>query len=617
MRMAALPSYSSRIKTSAVVLLCSVVLSSWFRMSLTSLSVIIILTLLVFLVGSITRLCISVLISMLLYSTLLGLIDVIGVNEQLIYPFTVWGRLLWVTLLLMVVKIYQLHIDWKLDASAAALAFLGVFLLAGRNTFKIGNAFASIFPNEDNAAWILTLHRATAEHPKGGGNFGPLFDLLLYFSHFLIDLLVPNRPISDSFANAIVGTHMTILLIVPFISVAIVVQLNKSRVDFKSSIGEVLVFALGLQVIWIHFITSGHMSTGLSAISIIILLMFLSFDSPGHDVSNRKILLVQMSLTFAASSIWFPIAPLALLILMMISARSWRTQNSRFYTLVLVALGSSLIVVRELLPRFDTFRTEDSSLLSGALNLLKMEGGVGSTGPYSFAWILLFLLVLLIVLPMTETPKMLGQILSPLIVGLLTVVGLKIINLRQTNGVVNYGARKYESVLIIIALVFFGAIIMRYLSSRISSSSILALTIGVAISLFSQLPAIEQFLSGRTYFGTKDPQLQQLGRSISESLAIGDDVVCMGEPAQTDRYFVYTCSRWTSAYTDKDDLIKNEWRKAVLGEIPVDMMPPIREQLNSTTKVVVIGAKVSIPERNPTWEFLINENWQLIFARDY
>ena len=607
---------SSRVKSSVVVLLGTVLLLSWFKMTLTSLSVIIFLTLLVFLVGSITRLCISFLVSLMLYGTLLGLVNVVGINEQLVYPFTVWGQLLWVALLSIVLHIYQLHIDWKLDASASILSVLSIFLLGGRNQFQIGSAFAAIFPNEDNAAWVLTLHRATAEHPKGGGNFGPLFDLLLYSSHVSIDFLVPNQPTSDSFANAIVGLHMAVLLLAPFISVAVMDHLKKNQSDSKSTITEVLVFALGLQVTWIHFINIGHMATGLSAIAIVVLLVLLSLNSSSHEDLNSSTLIMQILLTFTASSIWFPIAPLALSMLIIIGFYSLKT-NDRAYKLILVALGISLIVIRELLPRFDTFRTEDSALLSGAFNLLKMEGGVASTGPYSFAWILLLLLVLLVILQITETSKMVLQMLLPLIIGLLTSVGLKVINLRETNGVVNYGARKYESVLIVITLVFFGVIIARYLSSRISTTGVMALTIGVAVLLFSQLPAFEQFLSGRTYSGTRDTQLLQIAKTISKGLNIGDDIVCIGEPAQTDSYLVYSCSRWASAYTDTDGLIKNEWRKAVLGAIPLDMMPAIRQTLKSTTKVIVLGAEVSISERNPAWEFLINEKWKLLFVRDH
>jgi hypothetical protein len=607
---------SSRTKSSIVALLGAVLFSTWFKMTLISLSMMILLTLLVFLVGSITRLCVSILVSLMLYSTLLGLVDVVGINEQLVYPFTEWGQLLWMALLLIVLHIYQLHIDWKLDACASILSVLSIGLLGGRNQFQIGNSFAAIFPNEDNAAWVLTLHRAAAEHPKGGGNFGPLVDLLLYFSHVSIDFLVPNQATSDSFANTIVVLHMAVLLLAPFISVAVILHLKKNQSDSKSPITEVLVFALGLQVTWIHFISIGHMATGLSSIAIVVLLVLLSLNSLTHYKLNSSTLIVQILLTFTASSIWFPIAPLALSMLMIIGYYSLKT-NNRAYNLVFVALGISLIVIRELLPRFDTFRTEDSSLLSGAFNLLKMEGGVASTGPYSFAWILLLLLVLIVILQITETPKMVLQMLLPLIVGLLTAVGLKVINLRETNGVVNYGARKYESVLIVITLVFFCIIIARCLSSRISTTGVMAVTIGVAFLLFSQLPAFEQFLSGRTYSGTRDVQLLQLARTTSKALNIGDDVVCIGEPAQTDSYLVYSCSRWASAYTDTDGLIKNEWRKAVLGAIPLDMMPAIRQTLNSTTKVIVLGAEVSISERNPAWEFLINEKWKLIFARDH
>jgi hypothetical protein len=607
---------SSSTKSSMVLLIGSSLLTLWFRLDPKIVLLILVLSLVVYFLGSITRLCAAVLISLLLYSALLGLIDVLGLNEQLMYPFSTWGQLILLSLFFISVNIFDIQVPWRIEAFAASLSFISVLILASRNIFQTGNAFAGIFPNEDNAAWVLTLHRAINEHPEGGGNFGPLLDVFLYGSHNLIEFALPDSSASDRFANVIVSLHMAVLLFVPFIAIAVMSSISKNQVRRESSISEIFILALGLQSIWIHFITSGHMSTGLSAICMVILLILLAVDVSPPGASRKQTIVMHILLAFAASSIWFPISPFALSILVYIGVVELRNPTRRTFGWISISLGISFIVARELLPRFDTFRTEDASLLSGAFNLLKMEGGVGSTGPYSFAWILLFLVLLIVILPIAEKPEMVVQFLFPMTVGLLTVVGLKIINLRETNGAVNYGARKYETVLIMIALVFFGVVIVRILSSRISTG-VFALTLGVALSLYSQLPAFEQFLSGRSYYGARDTQLQQLGRAISENVAIGDDVVCIGEPAQTDRYLVYTCSRWTSAYTDMDDLIKNEWRKAVLGEIPIDMMPSVSEQLSSSTKVIVIGPEIAITERNPAWEFLIDENWEFFYARDH
>lgn len=606
-----------RAKISSVVFGSTVSLTVWLKTGVASVFIVFLVTLLVFFVGSMTRLCVASIISLLPYSILLGIVDTFGFNEQLIYPFTLSGQILWGFLLLAAIRVYRVYINWKVDAIASLFALFSVLLLCGRNIFQTGNAFAGIFQSEDNAAWILTLHRATSEHPKGGGDFGPFFDLILFVSHSLINFINPSSSVSETFANAVVGVHLIVLFFLPFLAVAILLHLNKNQNDFKSLSSEIIIFASGLQVIWIHFITSGHISTGLSALATVNLVVLLSLDTSMQNLANKKVLLLFVSLAYSAASVWFPIAPFIILLLLVIAAQSVRSLRSQAFSFILLVFSISLIVVRELLPRFSTFRTEDSFVLSGAFNLLKMEGGVGSLGPFSYGWILIFLLLLLLLLPITEKPEIVFQTLRPVMFGLLTVVGLKITNLRVADGVVNYGARKYESVLVIVALVFFSLIVVRYISRRISTASVPIFALCLAITVFSQLPAIEQYLGAGTYSGSKNSELLQLGRAISKNLSVGGDVVCFDESGQVDKYLVYMCSRWTSAYADTDDNQKNEWRKAVLGEIPLEILPTLRMKMSPATKVVVIGPEVDVSERNPSWEFLVNQDWKLIFARDY
>lgn len=601
-----------------IFLLGSISLALWTRVGGKALPIILIATVFIFVLQSITRFVMTVVIALLGYSALLGLIDVIGLDHQWVYPYNLLGQLIFGAFFLVVIKLYRVNISWPVDTAAALLSVAGAFLLADRDVFQTGHAIAALFPNEDNAAWILTLHRATSENSVTAGDFGPLFDLLLYSSNRFINFVLPDGLAADNFANSIIVLHLAVLLIVPFAAVAVLNHISGNSLKFRDHVSKVFFLALGSQVVWIHFITSGHASTGLSSILILMLLVLLSFKSPSSSTTDLKSTLLWVLITFAATSIWFPIAPFSLSLLILIGIRKSRVSNRRItsFNLLTVLAGSILIISRELLPRFDTFRTEESSLLSGAFNLLKMEGGVGSTGPYSFAWVLMFLLVLVAFNPLGENYNQVVRSLTPIIVGFLTVVGLKIVNLRSSGGAVNYGARKYESVLIIISLVLFGLILINRLSSRMASNGLMVLTFGLGISLFAQLPAVEQFLSGRTYFATKDAQQVQLGRAIANNLSVGDDVVCINEPAQFDRYLTYRCSRWTSAYADKDDLIKNEWRKAVLGELPLDAMPKIRSDLGSSTKLIVLGDAVNMAQRNPEWDYLVDSKWETIFARD-
>ena len=78
----------------------------------------------------------------------------------------------------------------------------------------------------------------------------------------------------------------------------------------------------------------------------------------------------------------------------------------------------------------------------------------------------------------------------------------------------------------------------------------------------------------------------------------------------------YVCSRFVAAYSDSDDLKKNEWRRAVLGQIRYEELPQVKEALGEDVILLRVGPANTDLTNNVDWTSLVNPNWRQVFAND-
>ena len=137
-----------------------------------------------------------------------------------------------------------------------------------------------------------------------------------------------------------------------------------------------------------------------------------------------------------------------------------------------------------------------------------------------------------------------------------------------------------------------------------------------AVLLIMQLPVTNSILGQRMYEGIHNSQIRSLAQAISSNIHLGDSVVCMNpsyqiEPMSELRLLSYACSRWAAAYGDSDGVPKNQWRKAVLGQIPSDQLREVQTlQLKSTT-VIAVGPVADF-KLSPDWNLLIDPAWSVV-----
>ena len=513
-------------------------------------------------------------------------------------------------------KIWHYEISLKdeiISLGAAAIVFLRAF---ESELTKPGGSITALFSQEDNAAWILAANRVQDTSESSIGIFGPLVDTLFFISHSVSTNIFQNLGEADDTANAIILTYIMIAVLLPFLCNAAIVT-NQKR---KSNGLSLFILQMGITVIWFHFAQVGHLTAGLASTGL--LLVAVRIASLQNDLDKitalARIALIVFLIVIGQS--WFPIIPLVVALMFMIGKRQFTPAGTRsLVVFVFSILGSCFLIATEAIPRFSTFRDENGSIFSGAENLLLMEGGVVGTGPITIELVLLIVIVTIIFILRIESLNPIK--LLPLTYFWTFLVLIKISNVYITGGAINYGVRKIETMTVLVSFVYCLWIITNELNVLPKGKTQLLLIGMPLFSLLLQVPVSNQIIGKNLFPGLSIYRNGVIAKAISANISKGDSAICINEVHQVEpfselRMAAYTCSRFVSAYGNRDGLLKNEWRKAVLGAIKYEDLPRVKEDLGEDVILIRLGPANPDLTNNVDWTSLINPNWRQVRAND-
>jgi hypothetical protein len=511
-----------------------------------------------------------------------------------------------------------LEVPWKSEILSVSLATLSLTLIWNSRLAVNGGAVAALYGSEDNAAWVLSIHRVLKNETfLSGGYFGSLLDSLLLLSYQLGSFLLPALSAIDHLALSVVVLQVMVVFLIPFLPNLTNQSLNAE----KSALVSSLVLSLSLLISFRTFNQYGHLSTALSCFLISIYLV-IGFKLSGaiENQSRRTFLLyLQISLAYLAGVSWFPVAPLSISLMIFVLYRMFSTsETSRFQkTLIsvfaIVLIG--LIVYEDLLKRFIYFQTPGQGPVSGAKNLLSFEGGVVSNDPWSVSLVIVFALIVMAVMVFLRINAnwYLGEL------GLLVAyaVSLTLMSTILFNGNVTYGARKVTVLVIFCSAALLCWAIVALVENRLREF-ITPLLPGVfVLGMILSMPGAGAFAGGKYFAGFDREDHFEQAKQLVRNVEIGRSTVCFSEATEEQAPGLggssYTCSRWAAAYSFRDGEEFNEWRRAVLGQVQKQDLFKVKQGLPDDTMVIVIGPDNPDREKNnENWTNLVDKNWTIV-----
>jgi hypothetical protein len=512
----------------------------------------------------------------------------------------------------------DLEVPWKSEVLSVSLAFLTLYLIWNSRLAKSGGPVAALYGSEDNAAWVLSIHRVLQNETfSRGGDFGSLLDSMLLISYHLGNFLLPSLSAVDHLALSVVILQIMVVLIIPFLPSLI----RLGSIPGKSVLVSSLVLTLILSISFRSFNQYGHLSTALSCLLISIYLV-LGFQLSG-EMENPKhryfLLYLQILSAYLAGVTWFPVAPLSISLIIFVLWRIFCTsETSRFIRTVfsifsLVLIG--LLIFEDLMKRFSFFQTPDEGPVSGAKNLLSFEGGVVSNDPWSFSLIIVFALVVMTIMAFLQinTSMYLG--------GLALVVGysmsLTLVSTILFYGNVTYGARKVTVFVIFCSAALLSWALVALIESRLREYVTPLLPGVFVLAMILAMPGAGAFAGGKYFAGFERDDYFETAKQLVRNIEIGRSTVCFYEVTEEQVTGLggpsYFCSRWAAAYSFRDGDEFNEWRKAVLGAIPDKDLFKVRQGLPIDTMLIVLGPEnLEREKNNKKWASLVGKNWTIV-----
>jgi hypothetical protein len=511
-----------------------------------------------------------------------------------------------------------IEVPWKSELLSVSLASLSLLLIWNSRLAVNGGPVAALYGSEDNAAWILSIHRVIQNDSfPSGGDFGSLMDSLLLISFHLGNFVLPSLTAIDHLALSVVLVQIAAVALIPFLPNFI----KLSSKTEKSVLFSSLVLTLILLISFRSFNQYGHLSTALSCL-LISLYLVLGFQL-SDEVENQKrryfLVYIQISLAYLAGVTWFPVAPLSMALILFalwrvfsISGTS-RLLRAAFSILSLALIA--LLILEDLMKRFSFFRNPDEGLASGAKNLLSFGGGVVSKDPWSVSLIVVFALIvfMLMVFLRVNVNMFLGEL------GLMVAyaMSLTLISTILFNGEVTYGATKVTLLVIFCSATLLTWSLVALVESRLREYAAPVLPGVLVLAMILAMPGAGAFAAGKYFAGfDRDDHFEQ-AKQLVRNVEIGRSTVCLFE-ATEEQYSgqgfpAYNCSRWASAYSFREGDEFNDWRKAMLGAIPSEEIFKVKQGLPADTMLIVIGPENPAREtNNENWAKLVNKQWTIV-----
>lgn len=511
------------------------------------------------------------------------------------------------------------EVPWKSELLSVTLALLGLSLIWNSKLAVSGGPVAAMYGSEDNAAWILSIHRVIQnESFSRGGDFGSLLDSILLISYHLGNFLLPSLTAIDHLALSAVVLQIMIVFLIPFLPNLIKLRSTSE----KSALVSSLVLSLILLISFRTFNQYGHLTAAISCF-LISLYLVLGFQLSG-EIDNQKrrffLLYLQISLAYLAGTTWFPVAPLAIAFIFF---SLWRVFSiigtSRLLKVsftVLSLLLAAKLVLEELLERFGIFQTPDEGLASGAKNLLSFPGGVVGTDPWSVSIIIVFSFIVLTLMVFLgiNTTLHLGEL------GLMVAyaMSLTFISTVLFNGEVTYGAQKVTILVIFCSAALLSWALVALVESHLREYVSPVLPGVLVLAMILAMPGAGAFAAGKYFPGFVDrPDHFEQAKQLVKNVEIGRPTVCFHEATDDQAAGLgggsYYCSRFAAAYSFVEGDEFNQWRLAMLGQVRREDFYKVRQNLPDDTMVIVIGPEN--PDRetnNENWVSLVDKNWTIV-----
>ena len=569
--------------------------------------------------GSITQTALISFVSILSTSLIVSVLKPLSYVLLNPIPFLILLLFVFIAIAALFKYAVELQAPWKSEILSVSLALLGLSLIWNARLAVSGGPVAAMYGSEDNAAWILSIHRVIQNDTfSSGGFFGSLMDSLLLMSYHLGNFMLPSLTAIDHLALSAVILQIAVVFFIPFLPN--LVKLNSP--SEKSALVSSLVLSLILLITFRSFNQYGHLSTAISGLLISIYLVLGFQLSSEMENQKRRYFLIYLQLIFAylAGVTWFPVAPLSVAFIFFALWRVFCINGiSRFlrisfsvFSLVLV----SLLVFEDLMIRFIRFQNPDEGPASGAKNLLSNEGGVVSNDPWSVSLIIVFAFIVmtLMVYLRVNATMYLGEL------GLMVAyaMSLTLISTILFNGNVTYGARKVTVLMIFCCASFLSWALVALVESHLRQYVTPVFPGVLVLAMILAMPGAGAFAGGKYFpgFVDRDDHFAQ-AKQLVKNVEIGRSTVCFHEATDDQAPNLgggsYYCSRFAAAYSFRDEDEFNGWRLAMLGQVRREDFYKIRESLPEDTMVIVLGP--DNPDReanNENWASLVDKNWTIV-----
>jgi hypothetical protein len=570
--------------------------------------------------GSVSKLVSALALFVLLISSLNLIQNILLPDSLQIFRNTFVLALGFLTTLLLVSRFKSVIVSWQNDLAAVAISGTLLLLLVNKKLFASGAAIASLFTNEDNAAWVSNAVSVSDGVNQGPGIFGPLIDNSLLMTESLASFAFPNLASPDHAALSVVLLGIAFLATIPFISATLLSWINGFEAKLTLSTH---LLSVGLVLASANFIFYGHLTAAIALVALVLSVVLVTRISEIDGIGILTTGVIVLIFAVMAET-WFPVAPLFILLGMyLIYSFVVRSVNPATQDKVGLAACVAILALsiwHTLIARFillsDTTESSTGSAIDGASFLLTIEGGVVGIGSLSLTVAVLFSLLVL-ALNSNSGPEII-KFMIPIAIGIMFAVLLRAINIFITQGTVNYGSRKMDTFIALAVIVYATWLLVFSFEKSSSSKGTVATVCALSFALLAQIPSTDTLLARNAFAGMDNNLNLSIGKAISGNAIVGKNLVCF--TANTDplpneqRFAAYKCSRFSSAYTITDNTTANGWRLAMLGRIEPSAFRQVTAEFPSDTKVLLIDSTIDeIDAANDSdWYNLIAKDWVVV-----
>lgn len=390
---------------------------------------------------------------------------------------------------------------------------------------------------EDNAAWVGLATQAEATKSVSqmfGGSIGPIMPMLL-------GVLGAAQKPSIPGVNAVFAAYALSIILCPLISAALLRKLaNASRLAVIAF--TALLFCWAYAVPSLLALNFGHLSAIWVFLTLLLVASFFAFEHHGLSAIPLGV-----GLLLVLAGLWFPIAPLAIALVIGLCLITVREHGNMARGLVLIALGLAAVAMIVQLKRSGIAIGTDPTALSDSIGGLYLSpGGAPEANP------LLTILTLVGTVGLAFLATRLGRPETNLFWFLVAMLLYMVAVYAGSNllgvGDGSYGVKKMTFVLVAAAAVVLIAAAAR---TGLQGKPLVAVLVSLAIGSFLLGGAGSLLIRSWPGVGEYPSWLAAVTRVVdSQTATTPRPIVCIGGESPI---VTYSCTRWAGALTRAGD----------------------------------------------------------------